>query len=220
MSLFRYIFTKVSQYSVLLPIIAGIIHYKKLTPIFRILLYFFVYSLCTEIASSWTKELFGTTNNMPIARIFILVEFLVFSAVYLMHLQNSLPWKIIIIVNLIIGTAVAFADAFYINDIRSWPNVSWPYSAVSIVVYSLAYFYFLFRDQTLYSRIDPMFWVNSGAMVYFANSAYYFMQKSHLIHNDPEASTVGWYIHAVFNIVAYILYTKAFMCFRKQNPIQ
>jgi hypothetical protein len=216
---FRYIFTKISQYSVLQPIIVGIIHYRRLTPAFRILFYFFVFSLIVETASSNTMKIYGSDNNMPLGHLFFFVEFLVFSIAYFLHLRKTKAARIMIGINLIIGTVVAFTDAFYINDIWILPTLSRPYFSVSIVVYILIYFYFLFKGSLQYNRIDPMFWISAGGLIYFASNWNYFAFNSEWMRDNFPVSNAAWYAHDLLNIIANALYALSFRCFRKQNTV-
>jgi hypothetical protein len=208
------IFIKLSQASVLLPIITGFSNYKRLTLPYRILLYFFVSCIGFEIQASITKTLYG--NNMPGLHLYTLVEFLVFSAVYYLHFKKNSILRLLIGINAIVFVGIALLDAFYIHGIMALNTLSRSYSSTSIIIYTLIYFYRLFQENSVqYIWEHPMFWICAGALIYFGGNNFYFLLKGYLMYKAVNVEWLSHFIHATLNIIGYIFYAQSFRCLKK-----
>jgi hypothetical protein len=210
------IYIKISQGSVLIPIIVGLIYYKALTRPFKVLFYFFIVSFLFEIQASLAAEIFH--NNMPGQHLFTIVEFMAFSAVYYLHSRRSIA-RYLIIINAIVFMGIAIAGV--VSKGINMPNdLARGYSTVSLIIFTLIYFYHLFTiDDTRYMWEYPMFWVCVGMLIYFAGSVLYIMIRSELIHNVPLERNYAD-LHRALNIIAYCLYAQSFRCLGKQKITQ
>ena len=208
------VFNYISQASVLLPVIAGALVYKKLTQPFRIFFWFFVLSTGFEIQARLANNILH--NNMPGYHLFTLVEFLAFSVIYYLHFQKKSKMRLLIAASAIVFVSIAIADVFYFNNIMKQPVISRSYSHIFLVLYSLVFLYTLFKkDEMEYSWVNPMFWVCIGALVYFASSMLYFMLKKFMMDNVPELERFTYHLHELFNIIGNFLFAQSFRCFKK-----
>lgn len=211
-------FNYIAQASVLIPVIAGMLVYKKLTKSFRLFFWFFVLSIVSEVQARLTNIIFH--NNMPGFHVFTMVEFLVFSTIYYLYFQKNSIMRPLIAVNTIIFLCIAFVDIFYFKNILEQPILSRSYSSAFIVLYTLICFYHLLRkDDLQYSWVYPMFWVCVGALVYFAPNMLYFMLKKFLLTNAPDIEWISYHTHAAFNIIGNLLFAQSFRCFRKTKAL-
>lgn len=213
----RNFFIKLSQASILLPIYTGLVNYKKLTKQYRILFYFFVASAGIEVLSEVMKA--TVSNNMPCMHLLVPIELFMLSIIYYDHFRESKALRLTIVINALIFTAVWVADSFVINSIWDFKSFSRTYAAVSLLCYALIYFHFMFRrDTEHYSSRHPMYWVNTGVIIYFGSNLLYFMPTDLLLRHH-HAANIGLYFHNALNIIANCLYAQAFRCFRKQKAL-
>lgn len=213
----NFYFVTAAQASGLLPVIVGIRNYRLLSPAFRLLLYFLVLSIGFDIQGTILKQFYS--NNMPGLHLYTLVEFLAFSAVYYSHFQKNSALQLFIGINAIVFVAVCLADAFWINNIWSLNPLSRSYSSVSMIFYTLVYFFFMFRKDTeSYSMTHPMFWVNIALLIYFGFNTLYFM-LGHWMMKHKEMAFLGLFLHNTMNIVANCLFAQSFRCFRIQKAV-
>jgi hypothetical protein len=212
------IYIKISQVSVLMPIIAGIIYYKALTKPFKVLFYFFVIASLFEIQASITAAIYH--NNMPGQHIYTVVEFLALSTVYFLHMQKNSIAQYLISINTIVFIGIACKNAFYDSGGFMVSNdLSRSYSSVFMIVYTLSYLYYLFqKDATLYMWQYPMFWFCTGTLIYFGGNILHIQIRKELIH-DIAMERLCQNFHALLNIIAYCLYTQSFRCFGKQKKL-
>jgi hypothetical protein len=210
--LLRAIFVWLSQASIFLPIISGLINYRRLTTPFRALLYFFLASIGFEVQSIVLIDLYH--NNMPGLHLFTFVEFLTFSFVFSVFFRRKKRLSQLMIVNAVLFVLLAVADAFFVHGIWQVNTIARSYSSISILAYALIYFYFMFRlDERNYTIEHPMFWVSVGTLVYFGSNTLYFIFREDLIARGSTALLIGGSIHALLNIIANFLYAQSFRCF-------
>lgn len=214
MPLAKTLYTRVAQLSVIIPITIGFIHYKKLSQPFRILLYLLVFMAICDVTSTVAGRIFS--NNRPIQHIGTYLQFLAFSVIYGQFFWKNRAMRLFIGFSVAAGTLVAIAD-IYIHGILEVNTLARPYFSISIVCYTLAFFYHLFKDTSSHTWEQPMFWVSIGAMFYFGCNTLYFILTDYLMSKTIFTSVVGLIAHNVFNIVANLLYAQSFRCFRKQK---
>ncbi len=211
----QFIYITISQLSVLAPIAAGAIYYKKLPLSFRLFFWFFVFSLIAE-AQAYIVNRILHQYNTPGMHVFCLVEFWAYSMMYYFHFKKNSKMRQLIAINAVILTGLAFAEAFVFGGLLQQPTVSRSYSSVFIVLYTLIALYSLFqREGTRYSWQYPIFWVCIGALIYFATNFLYFMLKKWLLINAPEIEKFSYHSHAAFNIIGNCLFAQSFRMFRK-----
>lgn len=206
------IFAVISQVSILLPVVAGWVYYKKLTRSFRLLFYFFLSCIGFEILAAGMRIYWN--NNMPGLHLFSITQFWAFSAVYYAYFKTNEVVRRLILANAIAATILAVLDALFIDGITHSNTASRSYDAASIVLYTLIYFYQLFGHQVLQSRrYQPVFWVSIAALLYFGNNLLYFMIRRYLLSSAREIETISYYYYMSLNIIAHALYAYSFRCF-------
>lgn len=210
----RFLYIKLSQASILFPVVSGLIYYRKLNRSFKLLLYFFLITILFEISASTLKLVFH--NNMPGLHLYTATEFSAFSYVYYYHFSQKKLLTYWILVNTIMFFTVALADAFFLNGIWNPNTNSRAVSSILLISYTLIYFYQFFKEDTELSSWEyPMFWINTGVLVYFALNLFYFMFNRYLISNASHTAKLSLFAHAAINIVANFLYAQSFRCFGK-----
>lgn len=212
---FKALFAIVSQVSLLLPIVAGWMHYKKLNRPFRLLYYFFLSCIGFELLAAGTRIIYN--NNMPGLHLYAIVQFLIFSAVFFHHFKENSTVGRLILFNAIAAFMIAVADVFFIDGIMHNNTVARSYDATSMVIYALVYFYMLFRQDTRlsYNSSDPMFVFTIAVLLYFGNNMFYFMLRRYLLANARHIETFSYYMYLTLNIIAHFLYAQSFRCFNK-----
>ncbi len=204
---------KVSQVSALLPVIAGLINYKKLDKAFRILLFFFVLCIGFEIMSTTTNKFFN--SSMPGLHLYTIVRFLFFSVVFYHHFR-SVSMRRVVVLNAIVAFLVAVADASLVSGILHTNTLSLSYIFSSLVVYTLIYVYQVFRyDTSPKEQYDPMFWFAITVLIFFADNLLYFGFREYLLKHAPETEVICFRIFLAFNTAANFLFAHMYRSFSK-----
>jgi hypothetical protein len=214
---FKALYVNLSQASVLMPVTIGILNYKRLTRQFRVLFYFFIATVGFEAIAEIMK--YTIKNNMPDLHAYTLAEFLALSVVFYFNFRKDSILRLFIGINAIAFIGVAIADAFFISSIWEWNTLSRSYSSVSLIGYSLVYFFFFFKSVSgEYSVAHPMFWVSTATLFYFGTNTLYFMLNTYFKSQSYNVAVISVYTHATINIIAYSIYTQSFRCFKTLPP--
>lgn len=210
-----FLYVKLSQVSVLFPLIAGAMHFKKLNNLFKMLWWFFVLSLGVEITAACFKMKYH--NNLPVLHFFTLVEMSFLSIVYFVASEAKV-FKVAVAANLLLFWGIAYMDAFTVHDIWMHNSLSRPYESTSLSIYSLFYFYFIMKNNfEFYLWKSPMFWVNLAVLVYFSFNILNFTLNNYFILHAESVSEISLYTHALFNIIAHSLFAQSFRCFKTRQ---
>lgn len=214
----RFVYIKISQASILLPIIGGLIFYYKLDRKFKLFFWFFVSCALFEIQATVSKKILG--NNMPGLHLYTLIEFCVFSVAFYWSFQKTALLSKLLYINTFFFLTLAIIDATLINGIWAPNTVSRTYSSISLVSYALVFFYQFFKNNMRYYTWEiPMFWIGVGVLVYFSLNIFYFMLNRYLIENTIYTANLSLLSHAGINIISNILYARSFLCFKKPQVI-
>ncbi len=202
------ILTEFSKFSSFLPVIVGFMYFNKINKPFKRLVYFFCLSVFFEYFVTEFKKVYGT--NVPLLHLFTPIEFCMFIWVFWKYFDKSIFVYLAIIVPFV---GIALLDAFYINGIYSHNIVARPTESIILMIASFYYFYLNLTNHNKTTLIyrEAMFWFSTGILIYFAINFYMFLMISQLV---PPTAYLSIDIHSVFNIIANLLFAKAFTCFK------
>ena len=204
-----------SQASSLIPVIAGIRYYKILPRPFKILFYFCVAGVFSEIVGKVGTVIFR--NNMPGQHVYTVIEFLSFSAIFYLNVERR-NLRMLIGVNAFLFFAVALLDALRIHGLSNPNDLSRGYASGFIILYTLGYLYYLFTiDDTRYMWEYPMFWLCTGALAFHAGTVLYGMSKIYLLINAPKIEWASHVWNATLIIISKCLYAQSIRCVKKQK---
>jgi hypothetical protein len=186
----------------LLVTVAGFIRFKKLSKGFQILT---VLILCTLISES-IKKVYGKIyhNNMPIAHIWAVIEFALFSVTYYYLLTSGWVKKAII------ASAVAMfilevINVLFFEKLTQFPSLILEASHILYVVYSLLLFRQMLlvpAEQSLFKQ--SLFWFNINVLFYATTMFLDFALLSYFIENKLDVSPLA-YFALVVNFIFYIV---------------
>jgi hypothetical protein len=208
---FLYIITEVSKLSSFLPVIVGFMYFSKINKPFKRLVYFLCISAFNEYLATEFKKVYGT--NVPLLHLFTPIEFSIFFIVFGQYFRLNF-FKNLIIITAFWG--LAFLDAFYINNLYTHNTVARPTESIILMIASFYYFYLNLSNQNNTAIIykEAMFWYATGILIYFSINFYMFLMVSQLV---PPIALFSIDIHSIVNIIANLLFAKAFTCFKWKN---
>ena len=196
----------ISACSIIAPIFVGAIYFKSLSFALRIL---FVYVAITgplELAAS-VMSAYGI-NNLFLFNAHIFIEFFAISAIFFFS-YDSVFWRGIVGVFLVSFLGFSLLshllfhawDPFYANERYA--------EGLMIIILCVGYYISLLRRPIhRYLERQPMFWLASGWLIYFAGTLYLFLFSKELLDLD---SFQFWQIHAILNIGLNIIYVVSFV---------
>lgn len=198
-----------SALSVLFPIHVSLSRYAGYDRLGRSLVAFLYISALFDLAGLITSHY--KVNNLPLFHLFTLIELLFFGWLYAQAFEQI--W----LSNVVNGLTVLVA-AFIIYK-ALLPDGMWQFNSVSktaesvyLIVLSLLLFrQLLLQNEVMFLDRHPLFWLNSGVLLYFAGNLFVFMLQ-HAIAGSGQKGYVYGIVHSGINILANLLFGIALLC--------
>lgn len=189
------------------PFIMALFKFKKLNSVQRLLMYLISVIVLVEIISLflWHKEI----NNLVMYHIYTVIEFIMISMIYTKVLTSLFP-KYVFKILTFLFIIFAFLNVQFFQNIYTFNSNTITVSGIIIIIFSLSYFYALLQEIK-YSALEnnPMFWINSGFLIYFSTNLILFFINNSMFKASTEATYLVWGLHAIINIVLTLFYTIA-----------
>ncbi|MGI9544257.1 MAG: hypothetical protein ACR2MX_13440 [Cyclobacteriaceae bacterium] len=166
-----------------------------------------VISAVVEV-TMFTLASYGNTNVFLIP-LFMLIELPLITILYRKVFADSI-WK-----RLIIFIPIAFAIFLVLNVLfgEGAKNLSSYIRSVEgllIIGITLVWFYQAFNNTSIKAiHREPMFWVSSGFLIYFAGTFFLFITSTYLLEHDEGILLVAFSINSIANICKNLLFTVA-----------
>ncbi|PKV48576.1 hypothetical protein ATE84_0576 [Aquimarina sp. MAR_2010_214] len=205
----------ISSFIVTIPLLLSVYKFKSLNRIQVKLVYLLLGVLTVEVISNilWYKKI----NNMPLYHFFTVIHFLLIVNIYKMALSQIFSKYFFTILS--IGFAIfAVINTVFLQGLMTFNSNTTTLLGALVIFFSLGYFYALLKEVK-YSALEtnPMFWINSGFLIYFSSNLILFFMNNTLFKGITTASYILWGLHAVINIVLTIFYTIAIWVKPQEN---
>ncbi|WP_459210127.1 hypothetical protein [Aquimarina rhabdastrellae] len=212
------ILSLISSYGIVIPIWLAILKYNRLqrvqVKLFLLMLVTFVIEISAGIL--WNKKI----NNLPLYHFYAVIEFLLIVELYeerLSLIGSKLFFR---------GLRIAFilfaiSNAIWWQDIFTFNSNVTTILGVLVICFALGYFYTLLKEIKYEAlETNPMFWINSGFLMYFSSNLILFFVNNTLFKNVTTATTASymlWGLHAIINIILIMFYTIAIWIHQKKQ---
>lgn len=201
------ILVNISLISAILPIITATIYFKRLTKTLKFAAIFFIVSGLFDLllwALVYIKFL-GERNNYPLLNLFVITSILFYGIIYYREFYNQITKYTVLIMTIV---TLSLVMVFSIrNSIWIYPSASITTLSILMIPISLLYFYQIFnRQEFIHIENQPLFWINSGVLIYFSFNVFLFMLLTRI--SEP-----GFYmIHSITNIIANLFFAIGLSC--------
>ncbi|WP_298319870.1 hypothetical protein [uncultured Aquimarina sp.] len=190
-----------------LPLMVSIFRYKFLNSSQRKLS---ILVLCIVITETTSRLLwYQKINNLPVYHFYIIIEFLLIMYIYRDELSGLFSKLFFVVLGF--GFIIfSIINTFFFQDLSTFNSNATTLLGVLVIFFALSYFYALLKEVK-YSALEtnPMFWINSGFLIYFSSNLILFFINNNMFKGSTEASYLVWGLHAIVNIVLTIFYTIA-----------
>jgi hypothetical protein len=192
-------------------ILLFLINHKAKTSLFLIGAYCFISLLLNFLGSYVSHEfLFYAYAS------FTYIEYSIFSAIFLIHIQNAKFKKIILFISIIF---FFFLLLYYSNqnNFLNIDSVPIGVETILILVYAFYYLYEQMNDlenSFIYNKYH--FWIVIGIMLYLAGSFFIYVFANQV---DNETLRNFWYLTNVFYVLKNILFGIALIILFKQSKV-
>ena len=187
--------------------LVGGVRYRCLSPPLRRLAWLAWYTLGVE-SFARALELFHQ-SNLFVTSFDTMLEFGLLAAVYQQVLRPSVlsRWLPVVVGIFTLASLLSYlrpAAAEQFNPAQRF--------AESLLVLTLVLTYLLktLRELTVVRlEREPMFWVSTGLLLYFAGSVFIFLSSNYVLRHSRALSLRLWAVHAALYMVLYGLYSLA-----------
>lgn len=197
----------IGQCIVALCVLIGILRFKALNTEQRILFILIALTGLVELASRilWMNKI----SNLFLYHIYAVVEFSLLSILYTRHLKGLI--KPVFIEVVIVGFILfAILNSIFFQSLRQFNSNVTFIECLLLIILSILYFYKLLRDLNHKKlEYEPMFWISMSVLTYFSGALILFHVANDLIPIPEKERVAVWGVHALFNIVHYLLYAVA-----------
>jgi len=202
---------QIPTYSIIVPIIIGVIRFKKLDTLVQTLVLFLFIELAAEIVANIVGYLYN--QNGKIYACYFILEGVFFGYYFYKILRSKFARNFILIFVPIYFLVGVFKVVTWKTQTVWLPQIN-EMETGSIILLSIIYYYRLLNSN-VYIKLssDPDFWIVTGIATFELGSflPYGFLNylHSHYLHKIP---LWDYYIIAVSNLFMYGLFTIAFLC--------
>lgn len=195
-----------SMYSIAMPALVGLLFYKRLQAVQKTLLILILLSTLIEIIALWVIHQGGYQHL--VYRIFTILEFSLLTYIFA---QGIKPF----FTEFFFKGAVIFfflfvlADMIWISGIVQFNSYSTAIEGLILIFFSLIFFYKTLQElQIQHLEREPLFWISTGVLLYFASSLFIFLFTNY-INSSTRSLFIIWGIHGIFSILLNIFYSIA-----------
>lgn len=201
------ILANISSFMIVIPLLLSGYKFGSLSKVQTRLFYLIVLIFIVEIIANilWRKKI----NNLPIYHFYAIFEFILILNIYRIVLINTFSKKFFIFLS--IGfTIFAVINTIFFQNLYTFNSNVTTLLGIIVIFLALSYFYTLLKEVK-YSALEtnPMFWINSGFLIYFSSNLLLFFINNNLFKGSTEASYLVWGLHAIVNMVLIIFYIVA-----------
>jgi len=191
------------QYVLIFTVTIALIRYKYIKNELNFVWYFLLLGAFSELSTRTISHFYPKLNTLPGLHLYTVLEFLFIGLFYHHFFGNFFHRKIMpyTISGFII---LAIINAIFIQGIFNFNTYASGLEAIIIILLSLLCFYkMLIELDTREPTKQPIFWINSGFLFYFAGSLFVFI-LSNFIKGDNYLLSLAWGMHAFLMLILHI----------------
>ncbi|MEP7277059.1 MAG: hypothetical protein ABI813_00310 [Bacteroidota bacterium] len=150
-------------------------------------------------------------NTIALYNFFTLFEFIFYLFFFRAVLTGGRIRKTILVV-LVIYTAAALTDIFFIQK-GAFHTYTYVLGCIIMVIFSIAYFYFLFRfpEKGSLAR-NPYFWIGIALMFYYTCTFSLYGLENFITEKMRYYNRLLFLVSDLLNISLYTLFSIGFLC--------
>lgn len=204
--------SEISGFSVVIPLVVGILYFRNRTNALKILSAFVVIGLVVEVINSLSY--YSHINNMPVFHVYTYIEFAVISSIFFLILESR-KLKIAIVGMAVLFYTFSAVNLVYWESLSDFNSNQFAVEALIVFLYCIAYYSQLLKNPE-FIRLEqhPYFILVSGYFIYFSGTFTLFISSKELL----LSSNAGyWLLNSILNILLNITYTIVLWKTRKKS---
>lgn len=191
----------------LLPIVAGLIYYKRLNKPMRMLQVYLIFSFIINTAASVLAAY--NINNLPLLHVYTIGEVITAMLYYLYAFGKGDISKWIKAV-MVVFPVICIVNFSFFQSIYTFNTYTRPLAAIIIIVFTSWYLAVQsnIKSPELITRSGRV--AAAGFMIYYCSSVFQFIFSNIISKNvGTDIKLLIWDIHATFVLIMYLLFFRA-----------
>lgn len=186
----------------------GSIYYKRLSPELRVITFLCWSALLVNTVSTFLAN--QHINNLFLIHLDTIVETLILLKFYSLVLKEVVP-KRFFEVGGVAFTLIALGIAYTVQPFDRFNSYARTIEALGIIMLALLFFHRILMEMKILNlEKDPLFWVNTGLLLYFSGGSLLFSLSNMMLRLDAVKTIYLWGVHGMFYLVLYLLISVAF----------
>jgi hypothetical protein len=191
-----------SALALLCPLLISILRFKTFTPSLKVLTFHLVLVSSVEIIANlmWYYRM----NNLKLLHVYTVLEFIMISWFYSICLKDMVRPRIIFF--MAAGfTLFSVFNSWQLQPVTEFNTYARSLESILVIIYALASFFYMLTRPNLEGMVrTPLFWINSGFLIYFSGGLFLFILSNYIVDMGKDLNRLGWGVHAILSIVLYI----------------
>lgn len=143
-------------------------------------------------------------NNMPLFHTITFLEFGLLALIYRKNFKSK-KRKSLGVFTILICLLLVY-NTLYIEDIWEFDSFAKMITSLVLIFFSMIWFIKIFKEMVIEKLSDdPMFYINSGVLLYFSGNFFIFTYYNYVASRNGEVMNEIWNIHSILNIIYSLL---------------
>ncbi|QHI34837.1 hypothetical protein IMCC3317_01810 [Kordia antarctica] len=208
----------VAQLVILIPLGTICFRFKRFNTIHKLLS---ILLICAGILSFIAYIMHGKKmNNMIISHFYTIIEYLLWSLIY-MRLFDNRTIKKLIQISIFIVITFTIINMIFWQPLETYNSYSKSVESAFLVCFSIGWFYKVFVDQSI-KRLEthPIFWINAAVLIYFAGSFLLFITNNFLMEIPLIEFFEAWTLHGIFIMIHYLFISIGLWLIKRKKELR
>jgi len=193
-----------SEASILLPIGAGILRFKRFNTGLRILVFYVFLSALVDLISVIIIHYFKH-SNAELFRAYTLIEFVLLT-LYFRTLFNRKAIKGFFLIAVLVFGFIDIICTYLLQPGDEFDSYASAIEGLFMISFSLCYFYKVFTEVVIVKlEKESSFWIVSAILIYFAGNLFLFLCSDNTLVSIQEYFLKYWSIDFILNAIFNIL---------------
>ncbi len=194
-----------ATYFIALPVAVALFKYRHLGTTMRIMAFYVFLGGIIQVSSSYLNA--QRQNNLWLLHLYTPLEFVCIIWFYSKVLHGFLKGAVFVWFGLGFVVLSALNSAF-LQDIGSFNTYARSLQGILVIMLCLSWCYrTLFEMKIKRLEQDPVFWVNTGFLLYFSGNVLLFAFSNYIVNINRTLNLYIWAFHALFSILLYFFIT-------------
>lgn len=188
-----------ASFFVLLPFLVVLLRYRVLSPAMRPVACYVLLSGLVQALSSYLNSF--SINNLWLLHLYTPLEFFCISWFFSKVLEGLVPRRVFV------GAAIGFMvlsalNSLFLQDVNTFNTYARSLEGVLVVILCLGWCYRTLSEMKI-QRLekDPVFWVNTGFLLYFSGNVLLFAFSNYILPLQKSLNLYVWAFHGLLNIL-------------------